>query len=96
MAFHIKSLRTPDWRYGDHHDVRRYLGFGSWDKLPVDFTAHITVPLRDGRETDLVVVKGHTSTTGWRGKSSKHRCFARCPDCNAMVPTGRTHQHKCK
>jgi hypothetical protein len=94
--FYIKSLRAADWRYADHHDIRQYLGFDPYAKLPTDFTAHIKVPLKDGRETDLIVNSGHTSTTGWRGKSSTHRCFATCPDCAVLVPAGRTHQHKCK
>lgn len=29
-------------------------------------------------------------------KSSKHRVFAICPDCQAHVPAGRSMQHKCK
>ena len=95
MPVYIKSLRR-EWRYADHHDIRQYLGFDPYAKLPTDFTAHIKVPLQDGRETDLIVNRGHISAMGWRGKSSAHRCFAVCPDCKSLVPAGRTHQHKCK
>jgi hypothetical protein len=100
MAFKIKphtlGYRTWKGAYAEHHDIRAYLGLGGISKLPIDFEARITVPLNDGRVTDLYCVKGHTSLIGRRGKSSKHRCFAVYPDCGAHVPAGRTHQHKCK
>jgi hypothetical protein len=65
-------------------------------KLPIGFAGSVIVPLTDGRKTMVICHKGNPSANGWRGKSSKHRTFAQCPDCAAMVPTGRTHQHKCK
>lgn len=65
-------------------------------RLPMGFCGSVIVPLTDGRTTKVICNKGNPSTDGWRGKSSAHRTFAECPDCAAMVPTGRTHQHKCK
>jgi hypothetical protein len=65
-------------------------------RLPLGFAGSVIVPLTDGRKTMVICHKGNPSTDGWRGKSSTHRTFAQCPDCAAMVPTGRTHQHKCK
>ena len=97
--------------YADHHDIRAYLGWGKlvevpWSsqrtiriqsrKLPMGFQGWTMVPLTDGRSTKLICLPGNPSPNGWRGKSSKHRCFAVCPDCGAHVPAGRTHQHKCK
>lgn len=81
--------------YADHADIRQYLGLRPNQKLPTDFVAEITVPLKDGRTTVLTVTAGHTSANGWRGKSSTHRCYVSCPDCGKSVPAGRTHQHKC-
>lgn len=99
-------------RYADHHDIRAYLGWGKLversfggntpyttvesKRLPLGFAGSVIVPLTDGRKTMVICHKGNPSANGWRGKSSKHRTFAQCPDCAAMVPTGRTHQHKCK
>lgn len=65
-------------------------------KLPIGFCGSVIVPLTDGRTTKVICNHGKASTNGRRGKSSTHRTFAECPDCAAMVPTGRTHQHKCK
>ena len=66
------------------------------DTLPLDFFGSVIVPLTDGRTTTVVCRPGKASLSGRRGKSSTHRTFATCPDCGASVPTGRTHQHKCK
>lgn len=66
------------------------------DTLPLDFSGSVIVPLTDGRTTTVVCRPGKASLSGRRGKSSTHRTFATCPDCGASVPTGRTHQHKCK
>lgn len=67
-------------------------------KLPMGFQGWTMVPLTDGRETKLICLPGNPAPEGapryW--KSSKHRCFAVCPDCGTHVPAGRTHQHKCK
>jgi hypothetical protein len=65
-------------------------------KLPVGFCGSVIVPLADGRTTKLVCNMGNSSSAGMRGKSSTHRVYAECPDCAAMVPAGRAHQHKCK
>ena len=65
-------------------------------RLPMGFAGSVIVPLTDGRKTMVICHKGNPSTDGRRGKSSTHRTFAQCPDCAAMVPTGRTQQHKCK
>lgn len=99
-------------RYATHHDIRAMVGhgklvqrsFGGRDpyttvessKLPVDFSYLTGVRLTDGRFTMLEVRPGHVSSIGRRGKSSKHRCHVRCPDCQAWVPAGRTLQHKCR
>ena len=103
--------QTSQAPYADHHDIRAYLGWGKlvevpWSsqrtiriqsrKLPMGFQGWTMVPLTDGRSTKLICLPGNPSPNGWRGKSSKHRCFAVCPDCGAHVPAGRTHQHKCK
>jgi hypothetical protein len=104
--------QTYAGHYADHHDIRAYLGFGTIaersfgdgttynavesKRLPLDFRKTIMVPLTDGRQTVLICKAGNPSTNGWRGKSSAHRCYVSCPDCAAVVPAGRTHQHKCK
>jgi hypothetical protein len=96
MAFYIKSPRK-DWGYADHYDIREYLGVQG--KLPKDFCKVVMVPLKDGRTTELRCLPGREARLNQWGrliKSSKHRCFAECPDCGASVPAGRTHQHKCK
>jgi hypothetical protein len=97
MAFKIMPFGGQQYRgqYANHYDIRQYLGFKANAKLPMDFEERITVPLQDGRTTQLIVTKGRQSTIGRCGKSSTHRCFARCPDCHALVPAGRTVQHKC-
>jgi hypothetical protein len=98
--------------YADHRDIRAYLGWGKLvdvtrydgttyttlksSKLPAGYQGWTMVPLTDGREVKLICLTGNVSTTGWRGKSSAHRCYAVCPDCGTHVPAGRTHQHKCK
>ena len=84
------------WGYATHNDIRMYLGFAYNAKLPMDYSNVTRVPLTDNRTTKLVIHKGTRSLNGRQGKSSKHRCFAECPDCKAMVPAGRTIQHKCK
>jgi len=99
MAFKITPFggQRYNGHYADHGDIRQYLGFKRNAKLPIEFTVpYVVVPLTDGRETTIFVLRGNPSTDGWRGKSSAHRCFAVCPDCGARVPAGRTHQHKCK
>jgi hypothetical protein len=85
-----------DYGYADNRDIRMYLGLKSNKKLPLDYENRLLVPLKDGRTVELLVLKGHKSTVGMRGKSSKHRCFAKCPDCMQYVPAGRAHMHKCK
>lgn len=66
-------------------------------KLPIEAAGTFILPLTNGLHTTLRVVPGTPSKTGdYRGKSSKHRCYAECPDCYQYVPAGRTHQHKCK
>jgi hypothetical protein len=66
-------------------------------KLPVDFChSGIQVPLVGGGWTELYCEPGRPSSSGMRGKSSRHRCHAVCPACKAPVPAGRTFQHKCK
>jgi hypothetical protein len=104
--------QTYAGRYAQHADIRAYLGWAKlverqhWSdgstittlkvgKLPMGYQGWTMVPLTDGRETKLICLPGH-SAPDWRGKSSKHRTFAVCPDCGAHVPAGRTHQHKCK
>ncbi len=104
MSFFIKPHKSSgEWvSYADHKDIRAYLQdlsgkqFGS--KLPMDFSgAYGPVPTNCGRTTTLIVHPGNKSATGdWRGKSSSHRVYASCPDCEVAVPAGRTHQHKCK
>jgi hypothetical protein len=91
--------------WGKLVEVRAYLGWGKNDELyttvkcgtlPIGFCGSVIVPLTDGRTTKLICNPGKASLIGRRGKSSTHRTFAECPDCGASVPTGRTHQHKCK
>lgn len=67
-------------------------------RLPMGFQGWTMVPLNDGRETKLICLPGNPTPEGAPryAKSSKHRCFAVCPDCGTHVPAGRTHQHKCK
>lgn len=86
-----------------HVELRsRYGDYPYWAvrKMPMDFTGTAEVPLmgrHEGKTTLLVCKAGSPSKTGdWRGKRSTHRCFVKCPDCSAMVPAGRTQQHKCK
>lgn len=83
--------RTLSWG----RDNAPYLTVES-KRLPLGFCGSVIVPLTDGRTTKVICNPGNLSTDGRRGKSSAHRTFAQCPDCAAMVPTGRTHQHKCK
>jgi hypothetical protein len=71
------------------------------NKWPVRGVAEAVVPLTDGRETLMWVepqgaVPMQARYPNRRVKTSKHRCFVRCPDCKATVPAGRTTQHKCK
>ena len=102
MAFYIlpHPANPIQGRYADHGDIRLYLGLARDAKLPLDFTSSCTwVPLRDGRHTVLICKPGNPAPEGprrWRNKSSAHRCYVSCPDCAAVVPAGRTHQHKCK
>lgn len=84
------------FRYADHGDIRLYLGFKQYEKLPLDFSGEVVVPVVGGGSTLLTCTKGNPSTTGWRGKRSTHRCYVSCPTCSAQVPAGRTTQHKCK
>jgi hypothetical protein len=78
-------------------DVGAYTRVQS-QKLPMGFAGWTMVPLTDGREVKLICLKGNPTPEGAPryAKSSKHRCFAVCPDCGTHVPAGRTHQHKCK
>ena len=85
-----KLVEVSHWATGGTHWTVRS------KKLPMGYQGWTMVPLTDGRETKLICLPGDPSTDGWRGKSSKHRCFAVCPDCGTHVPAGRTHQHKCK
>lgn len=112
MAFYIKPfLPEAAGRYANHADIRAYAGQATIrvypsqvgpmrsleaNKLPMDFSADVEVPLTDGRSARLFILCGTKSHNGMRGKSSAHRTFAICPDCYAEVPAGRTHQHKCK
>ncbi len=66
-------------------------------KLPLDYSnPGVQATTTEGRLVLIWCLPGNPSPNGMRGKSSTHRCFARCPDCHAAVPAGRTHQHKCK
>jgi hypothetical protein len=100
MAFKIEPFGGAQYRgqYADHGDIRQYFGLSKYGKMPMDFEHEGKgLPLVGGGTVVVEVEKGNPSPTGnWRGKSSKHRCYAYCPDCSARVPVGRAHQHKCK
>lgn len=98
MSFKIMPFGGQQYPgdYADHTDIHQYLGFKPYEKMPADYSNHTRVPLTDNRTVSLHVNKGTVSEIGWRGKSSKHRCFVCCPDCDVSVPAGRTTQHKCK
>ena len=87
-----KLVEIPDWSTGG--TCTRVQS----QKLPMGFAGWTMVPLKDGREVKLICLKGNPMPEGAPryAKSSKHRCFAVCPDCGTHVPAGRTHQHKCK
>lgn len=80
------------WEYADNRDFRQYLGLLPWSKLPVHRLGPVTVPLRDGRVTELWAIAQSTA----RGADKFHRIYVRCPDCSQSVPAGRAIQHKCK
>ena len=105
MAFYIQPhpANPIQSRYADHGDIRLYLGLSRDAKLPIDFctTTDVWVPLKghSAASARLYCKQGIEAPAGprrWRNKSSAHRCFVVCPDCEAHVPAGRTHQHKCK
>lgn len=103
MGFKIEPFGGRQYQgdYANHTDIRQYLGLSAYAKLPKEPSPSCVwgVPLTDGRETMLQVRKGGEARRNQWGrliKSSKHRVFALCPDCEKMVPAGRTHQHKCK
>lgn len=98
MPFYIKPHRDNPYQrsYADHRDIRLHFGIKG-DKLPLDFEGMTIVHLRDGRQTDVHCFASSSDGKGdWRTKTSKHRCFAVCPDCRDFVPAGRTRQHKCR
>lgn len=83
-------VERPHWASGGTYTTLKAR------KLPMDLRLTTMVQLTDGRRTLLSCYPGNPSPDGMRGKSSQHRTFALCPDCEALVPAGRTHQHKCK
>lgn len=107
--FYLKphSANPYRGRYANHNDINLYFGFEVGEKVPRDFTGEMQIPvlLGDGSPLDgtfsTTVVYGpgapmRMGNFGRMIKSSKHRVHARCLDCQAMVPAGRVHQHKCK
>lgn len=97
MSFKIMPYGGQQWagHYADNQDIKQYLGLRPSDKLPPSLCVNFTLPLTDGREVKALCLTGHRSREGMRGKSSAHRVYVRCPDCDKPVPAGRTHQHKC-
>lgn len=85
--------RLVERQLNSYDGPKTYMGLDA-GKVPADFMGTATVPLTDGRTVLLAYEEGFRHSNG--RKSSKHRVHARCPDCSAWVPAGRTHQHKCK
>ena len=86
--------------YAHNGDFKRYLGMESDEaKWPASSIDPVVVPLKDGRFTAMWLdapLPAKLDSRGRKIKSSAHRCMTLCPDCEAVVPAGRTHQHKCK
>jgi len=98
MSFKIMPYGGQRYKghYANHHDIRQFFGFEPYERVPADFEARILLETTKGEFITATYKKGHVSQNGRRGKSSAHRVFVNCPCCQAQVPAGRTHQHKCR